>query len=534
MSDEFLPGWHKLTLDQVAEKLALLPKESRDAVIMHAEEFTAGMKFIPNIGAQMDGYFSPADILLYGGSGGAGKSSLGVGLALTAHKRSLLMRMQYNDLDSLTEFAIKLNGTRQGFNGSNPPSLRTSDGRFIQFSGAKTEQWQGAAFDFKFFDEVVQMPESVIRFHLGWLRSTEEGQRVRAVLGTNPPVNSVGDWIIPMFAAWLDITHHNPAQPGELRWFVTDPDGKDFEVPDNRPYQFPGQDRPVIPMSRTFIPGKLSDNPYLAQTDYQAKLDALPEPLRSAVRDGNFMAHRTDQEWQVIPTQWVVEAQDRWEAGVDREVPMTAMGVDVGAGGADRVVLARRHGAWYAPLIAVPGREAKDGSEQMGLVAKYRRDNCSVVVDVGGGYGGDLCGRLRDNSVIPVRFNGSAGTIARLKDGSGRLCDNKRAEAYGRFAEALNPDQPGGSIIALPPDPELRAELSAATYKPDIVKFQVEDKLEIRKRLGRSPDKADAVVMAYAPGDIGARRQRLVGASGGAYELPSKANVGYADMKGKW
>ena len=42
---------------------------------------------------------------------------------------------------------------------------------------------------------------------------------------------------------------------------------------------------------------------------------------------------------------------------------------------------------------------------------------------------------------------------------------NKRAEAWWRFREALDPDQEGGSVIALPPDPQLRADLAAPVYE---------------------------------------------------------------------
>src|SRR4051812_13855711 len=42
---------------------------------------------------------------------------------------------------------------------------------------------------------------------------------------------------------------------------------------------------------------------------------------------------------------------------------------------------------------------------------------------------------------------------------------NKRAEVWWKFREALDPDQPDGSAIALPPDPELRADLCAPTWK---------------------------------------------------------------------
>lgn len=524
-----LSGWEKLSLEELASRLASLPKADRDEIIGAAAQFADGQKWIPNPGPQATAYFSPADVMLYGGQAAGGKSDLILGLALTMHKRSLLIRQQYNDLDALTERAIKINGTRQGYNGSNPPSLRTSDGRFIQFSGAKMDQWQGHAFDLKAIDEATQSPEEVIRFHIGWLRSTEVGQRTRAILATNPPVNSTGDWIIPMFGPWLDITHPNPAKPGELRWFVKDPDGQDFEVPGPEKYQFPGQTDSLIPMSRTFIPARLADNPYLVNTDYQSRLDQMEEPYRSAVRDGNFMASRRDQKNQVIETQWVRDAQKRWTKDGGLNLVMTAMAADVGQGGVDKVVLAPRYGAWYAPLIAVSGKDAPDGPSQMALIAKHRRDAAAIVVDVGGGYGGDLCTILKNNNVVPLRFNGSEGSIARTKDGTNRIFVNKRAEAWWRFREALNPDQPGGSRIALPPDPELMSDLTAPTFIPDILKVQIEDKKEIKARIGRSTDKGDAVVMAYSPGDAAYKRQR--GGPGGFNERSPRANLGYEGIK---
>jgi hypothetical protein len=525
-----VPDWRGLNLDEIAERIARLPKEIRDEIAGAAVEATAPLKWMPHAGPQQEAYFSKADILLYGGQAGGGKTSLILGLALTAHRRSLVMRQEYTELGYITGEAIKINGTRAGFNGSNPPSLRTADGRFIQFSGAKLETLEksmGQPFDLKAFDEAVHFPEEVIRFHLGWLRTDDPNQRTRVVLGTNPPVNAQGDWIIPMFAPWLDITHPNPAKPGELRWFVRDPDGNDFETPGPEPYQFPGQDKPLMPMSRTFIPAALSDNPvYANDKNYIAALDSMPEPYRSALRDGNFMLSRADQDWQVIPTQWIIDAQKRWR-NKRPEYQMTAMGIDVGAGGADRVVIAARYGEWYAPLIVKSGKDAPNGSAQAALIVQHRADGCGVVVDVGGGYGGDCVGRLKDNQIVATKFNGSAGSTQRALDG--RVFLNERARAYWRFREALNPDQAGGSLVALPDDSELRSELAAICQIPDVAKIQVESKVEVKKRLGRSPDKADAVVMAWAPGQTAQRRVRF-GGIGGA-DRPTHANVGYADLK---
>ena len=87
---------------------------------------------------------------------------------------------------------------------------------------------------------------------------------------------------------------------------------------------------------------------------------------------------------------------------------------------------------------------------------------------------------------------------------------NKRAEVWWKFREALDPDQPDGSAIALPPDPELRADLCSPTWKLGARGIQLESKDgssgfgNLRQRLGRSPGKGNAVVMAWSEGNAAA------------------------------
>jgi hypothetical protein len=497
-------------LEEITAKLTAMPADERKAIEKMAMDATADMQWIPNPGAQTDAYFSKADILLYGGAGGGGKSDLGLGLAFTAHKRSLILRRRYANLSALTERAVKINGNRDGFNGSPPPLLRTKDGRYIQFGANQhpgdEEDWQGHAFDFKYFDEGTQFLESQIRFHLGWLRPADgENIRCRAVIGSNPPISADGDFIIKMFRPWLDLTHPKPAKPGDLRWFVTAPDGTDLEVDGPKPIQLPGADRPVKPMSRSFIPAKTADNPFLANTDYEAKLDGLPEPLRSAIRDGNFMAMRQDAEWQVIPTEWVVAAQSRWKPDGHKAHDMTVMSLDPAGGGKDSEELIWRHGWWFSEIISAQGEKTSGAQGAAAAIFLNRRDNAPVIVDAGGGYAGAILTRLGDNEVPFERFNGAAAGHGRTKDSNLQFA-NKRAEAFWRFREALDPSQSGGSEIALPPDAELRADLTAPTYDPRALEQRslilVEPKENLRKRLGRSPGKADVVVMAWASSSV--------------------------------
>ena len=504
-------------LDDLIARVAGLDDRSRKQIEQAiVATGVAKMPWLPNPGPQTAAYFHPADILLYGGQGGGGKSDLGIGLAFTAHQRSLILRRKYSNLGSLTERAIKINGSRNGYNGSPPPLLRTDDGRYIQFAGNQhsgdEQDWQGHPFDLKVFDEATQFLELMIRFHLGWIRSTDKAQRTRALLATNPPVTADGDWIVGMFRPWLDLTHPKPAKTGEMRWYITPPDKSDpkkivdIEVPESdlgldeqgrRPVQRDGE--VLYAKSRTFIPAALKDNPYLVDTNYQAELDALPEPVRSAVRDGNFMAARADADWQVIPTQWIIEAQARWKPDGFKGKRMTAAGLDIGAG-RDETVFAPRYDSWYAPLETATGDIARDPSHAAAMVVRSRKDNCPIVVDVGGGFGGPSMMLFKENGIECRAFNGAGVSTRKTRDGKLGFY-NKRAEAWWKFREELDPGQVGGSVIALPPDPQVRADLAAPTWEMTTRGIKIEAKEDIKERIGRSPDRGDAVVMALSEGN---------------------------------
>jgi hypothetical protein len=209
---------HASLLDDIIARLQGMDPAAKEELTKAAFEATNSLVWLPNPGPQSDAFYSKADVLLYGGQGGGGKTDLGIGLAFSEHKRSLILRRQYSNLSALTERAVEINGSRVGFNGSPPPLLRTVNGRYIQFGANQhpgdEEAWQGHPFDYKFFDEACQFLESQVRFHMGWLRTVDENQRTRAVLGSNPPINADGDWIIGMFRPWLDLTYPKPAKHG--------------------------------------------------------------------------------------------------------------------------------------------------------------------------------------------------------------------------------------------------------------------------------------------------------------------------------
>ena len=107
---------------------------------------------------------------------------------------------------------------------------------------------------------------------------------------------------------------------------------------------------------------------------------------------------------------------------------------------------------------------------------------------------------------------------------------NKRALVHWRFREALDPGQEGGSVIAIPPDPQLFADLTAPRWSLTTRGIKIEEKLEIKKRIGRSPDDGDAVIMAWAEGERMVAK-RTKGGSGPGGE--PKVKLGYSHMKGR-
>jgi len=520
-------------LDELLERLTALPEDVRKQVVADAQAATANMVWVPNPGPQQVAFFSDADETFYGGQAGGGKTDLAVGLALTAHRRSLLLRRINKDAVKLVSRIEEVLGHRNGYNGQ--LQRWKLDDRQIDIAGCEQEsdkqRFKGDPHDLIVFDEGTDFLESQYRFIIGWNRSAVPGQRCRVLVTSNPPTTSEGLWVIKYWAPWLDDTHPNPAQPGELRWFTTI-NGEDAEVDGPGPHLVNGEY--ITARSRTFIPAALSDNPDLAATNYASVLASLPDELRRAYKDGDFSVGLRDADFQVIPTDWIKAAQARWTPRPPPGVLMTAMGFDPAGGGSDAAELAFRYGGWYGELITTNGAETADGSTMAATVMKHRRDDCPVVVDMGGGYGGSVTMRLDDNGLGKregvaskiVKYNGATASAARTKDGTLAFV-NKRAEAYWRFREELDPDQPGGSVIALPPDPELRADLAAPTWSLRPNGILIESKEEIRKRLGRSPGKADAVVMALHDGGQAVKRQGKRGSMGAMPEV----RIGYSGLK---
>jgi hypothetical protein len=199
-------------LEELLARVRALPEATKAAVEQDALAATAQDVWVPNVGPQTAAYFCDADETLYGGEAGGGKSDLLLGLARTAHRRSLVLRRVKSDVDDLADRLLELNGSNRGYN-SQKHILRVG-GRHIQLSGCEQERdkqrFKGKAHDLKAYDELADFLESQYLFINTWLRSTVPGQRCRIVGATNGPTTPEGQWIVRRWAAWLDPNHPKP------------------------------------------------------------------------------------------------------------------------------------------------------------------------------------------------------------------------------------------------------------------------------------------------------------------------------------
>lgn len=487
---------------EIAELLPFMTPEEKAEVFKLIADDKATWRAQP--GPQSEAFNSLADITGYGGAAGGGKTDLMCGTMLMKHKRGIIFRREATQLVGIVDRLAELIGTRTGYNGQD--KIWRLANRQIEFGSAPhlgdEAKYQGRPHDFIGFDEAANFLEAQVRFLLGWLRSTTPGQRCRAILTFNPPTTADGRWVLDFFAPWLNDKHPNPAKPGELRWFATIA-GKDVEVTDGRDFVLingkPTYDfdrrryRPediITPLSRTFIPSRITDNAYFG-AQYMAQLQSMPEPLRSQMLNGDFRAGLKDSAWQVIPTAWVDAAQARWVAR-DAKGPMDSIGADVSRGGDDETVVSRRHDVWFDELVVHAGMATPDGPTGAGHIMVVRRDRAPVHVDIIG-IGSSVYDFLIANEIHAVPCNNAEGTTEKTAD-SQLAFVNVRARDWWRMREALDPDNP--NPISLPPDPGLKADLCAPLYNVGVRGILVEPKERIIKRLGRSPDRGDAVVMA--------------------------------------
>jgi hypothetical protein len=190
----------------------------------------------------------------------------------------------------------------------------------------------------------------------------------------------------------------------------------------------------------------------------------------------------------------IVDAQSRTPEG-NEGLPLV-LGVDVARYGGDDSVIAPRRGRDAKSLPWVRASHLSTVALARLVFEVYTRYNAYAACVDTGGVGGGVYDQLEEMgvNVYAVDFGSSA-----EQDESGERYLNKRATIWGRMNNWI---KKGG---CLPPDEKskdgkaLSDQLAAPTYTYSReVLLQLEAKKDIRKRLGISPDDADALACTFA------------------------------------
>lgn len=222
---------------------------------------------------------------------------------------------------------------------------------------------------------------------------------------------------------------------------------------------------------------------------------------------------------------WLVAARER-ALPVLEDDPLE-IGVDVARYGLDRTTLYARRGA------VVLGREqyAKQGTmETVGRVIRFVEahvprgsDPKRVAIKVDdGGLGGGAVDRLEELSYNVTGINFGGLSIDREE------FFNRGSEMWISLAYRARDGRLDLSRLDETAYRTLSAELRARRYKIQSDKtLRVEGKDDLKKRIGRSPDDADALVLAFAPGASGLAFGSLGGARATAGAIANPSHPSY-------
>jgi phage terminase large subunit len=190
------------------------------------------------------------------------------------------------------------------------------------------------------------------------------------------------------------------------------------------------------------------------------------------------------------------------------------IGVDVARFGSDETVICERVGQRIRILEHYVGKATTHTSGRVMHWAS-RHEHARVVVD-DPGVGGGVTDQLRAAGMDVTAFNGAEAAHRPLQ------FPNRRSELWLEAAAQLED-------LDLDDDDQLAADLTSPKYGYDLkLRRVVEKKDETKKRLGRSPDRADAVILTLVAPRAG---QLLVPARSA---MPRRHLAQRANRGGRW
>lgn len=262
----------------------------------------------PHPGPQTAFLAASADIVIYGGGAGGGKTR---GLLMEALRHTntrgfgaVIFRRELTRVTNeggMWDEAMEIYPSRGGKARQSPRmEFRFDAGGKIQFGHLEHENskhsWSGAQIALLCFDQLEEFTGGQFWFMLGRNRSTC-GVRpyVRATANPVPPEDPVGGWLSKLLAWWWnpETGYPIPERSGVVRWLVRVKEeirwaaSRQEAVAEAMASGIPRRQAERMPKSLTFIPAGVGDNPSIPE-DYLANLYALPLVERERLLHGNW------------------------------------------------------------------------------------------------------------------------------------------------------------------------------------------------------------------------------------------------------
>ncbi|MCI9180532.1 MAG: phage terminase large subunit [Lachnospiraceae bacterium] len=261
----------------------------------------------PQKGPQERFLATPADICIYGGAAGGGKT-FGLLLEPLRHMKnkdfnSVIFRRDYTQVTSpggLWDSSVKIYSYIKGSHPLKTPKLHWTfkSGATVNFAHLKNNEdclsWQGSQMTMIGFDELTHFSEYQFFYMLSRNR-TDSGISPYVRATCNPDADS---WVAKFITWWIDpVTGYPiPERSGKIKWMVrlnevinwfdTKQEAVNAAIESGMDYE----KAVVIAKSVTFIASTLQDNKILMKNDpgYMANLLALALVERERLLHGNW------------------------------------------------------------------------------------------------------------------------------------------------------------------------------------------------------------------------------------------------------
>ena len=284
----------------------------------------------PQQGPQEAFLASPADIAIYGGAAGGGKTwaILMEGLRHIANKDfgAVYFRRtmpQIKNEGGLWDESEKLYIPLGAKPNSSEAYWTFPSGAAVSFSHLEHDKsvsaWQGSQIPLICFDELTHFTKKQFWYMLSRNRSTC-GIKPYIRATCNPDPNS---FVADLIAWWInqDTGFPIPERSGVLRWFIRVNDDLVWgDSPDELAHYLDADGSPIPAKSLTFISAKLTDNKALMDSDpgYMANLMALDEVERGRLLGGNWKIKSTQarvfKNWRIEEFEAPADAVHRFGA----------------------------------------------------------------------------------------------------------------------------------------------------------------------------------------------------------------------------